>query len=47
MFLIGLWFATLLGIVTLVTLLLDTLIKGRSKMNLNLLTGFPGRSGWS
>ena len=41
MFLIGLWFATLLGIVTLVTLLLDTLIKGRSKMNLNLLTGFP------
>ncbi len=41
MFLLGLWFATLLGVVTLVTLLLDTLIKGRTELNPGLILEFP------
>ena len=40
-FLSGLWFATLLGMVTLVTLLLDTLIKARTELNPGLISGFP------
>ena len=40
-FLVGLWVALLLAVVTLVTLLVDTFLTGRSRLNWDFLTGFP------
>lgn len=40
-FLVGLWAALLLAVVTLVTLLVDTFLTGRSRLNWDFLTGFP------
>lgn len=41
LFLGGLWLFTLLAIVTLVTLIGTTLLKGYSRLNLSLVTNFP------
>ena len=41
LFLIGLWFAMLLCTATLLTLLVDTFITGRSKLNWAFLSGHP------
>ena len=41
LFLGGLWLFTLLAIVTLVTLIGTTLLKGYSRLNLSLITNFP------
>jgi phosphate transport system permease protein len=41
LFLIGLWFAMLLCTVTLLTLLIDTFLTGRSKLNWTFLSGHP------
>jgi phosphate transport system permease protein len=40
-FLIVLWIGLLLAITTLLTLLIDTFITGRSRLNIDFLTGFP------
>lgn len=40
-FLIGLWAAMLLAVVTLLTLLIDTFLTGRSRLNWDFLSGFP------
>jgi phosphate transport system permease protein len=40
-FLIGLWFATLIGILTLFFLVLSTFLKGYTRLNLSLITNFP------
>lgn len=40
-FLMGLWFATLIGILTLFFLVLTTLLKGYTRLNLSLVTNFP------
>lgn len=40
-FLIGLWIATLIGVLTLFFLVLSTLLKGYSRLNLSLITNFP------
>lgn len=40
-FLALLWFALLLAVVTLVTLLIDTFLTGRSRLNWEFLAGFP------
>ena len=41
LFLGGLWIFTLLAIITLVTLIGTTLLKGYSRLNLSLITNFP------
>ncbi|MFZ9369984.1 MAG: phosphate ABC transporter permease PstA, partial [Ilumatobacteraceae bacterium] len=41
LFLGGLWIFTLLAIITLVTLVGTTLLKGYSRLNLSLITNFP------
>ena len=41
LFLSGLWVFTLLAIITLVTLVGTTLLKGYSRLNLSLITNFP------
>ena len=41
LFLSGLWFATLVGVLTLFFLVLSTLLKGYTRINLDLITGFP------
>jgi phosphate transport system permease protein len=40
-FLTGLWFATLIGILTLFFLVLSTFLKGYTRLNLSLITNFP------
>ena len=40
-FLIGLWIATLIGVLTLFFLVLSTLLKGYTRLNLSLITNFP------
>jgi phosphate transport system permease protein len=40
-FLTGLWFATLIGILTLFFLVLTTFLKGYTRLNLSLITNFP------
>jgi len=40
-FLTGLWFATLIGILTLFFLVLSTFLKGYTRLNLSLVTNFP------
>lgn len=40
-FLVGLWAALLLAVVTLVTLLVDTFLTGRPKLNWEFISGFP------
>ena len=40
-FLMGLWFATLIGVLTLFFLVLTTLLKGYTRLNLSLVTNFP------
>lgn len=40
-FLAGLWIATLIGVLTLFFLVLSTLLKGYSRLNLSLITNFP------
>jgi phosphate transport system permease protein len=40
-FLIGLWIATLIGALTLFFLVLSTLLKGYTRLNLSLITNFP------
>ena len=40
-FLLGLWIATLIGVLTLFFLVLSTLLKGYTRINLDLITGFP------
>jgi phosphate transport system permease protein len=41
LFLTGLWFATLIGILTLFFLILSTFLKGYTRLNLSLITNFP------
>ena len=41
LFLSGLWIATLIGVLTLFFLVLSTLLKGYTRINLDLITGFP------
>ena len=41
LFLSGLWIATLVGVLTLFFLVLSTLLKGYTRINLDLITGFP------
>ena len=41
LFLSGLWIATLVGVLTLFFLVLNTLLKGYTRINLDLITGFP------
>ena len=41
LFLSGLWAALLLAVVTLLTLLIDTFLTGRSRLNWDFITGFP------
>jgi len=41
LFLSGLWIATLVGVLTLFFLILSTLLKGYTRINLDLITGFP------
>ena len=40
-FLTGLWIATLIGVLTLFFLVLSTLLKGYTRLNLSLITNFP------
>lgn len=40
-FLMGLWLATLIGVLTLFFLVLSTLLKGYTRLNLSLITNFP------
>ena len=40
-FLVGLWLAVLIAFGTLATLLIDTFVTGRSRLNKDFLTGFP------
>jgi phosphate transport system permease protein len=40
-FLAGLWIATLIGVLTLFFLVLSTLLKGYTRLNLSLITNFP------
>ena len=40
-FLTGLWIATLVGVLTLFFLVLSTLLKGYTRLNLSLITNFP------
>jgi len=41
LFLSGLWVATLIGVLTLFFLVLSTLLKGYTRLNLSLITNFP------
>ena len=41
LFLTGLWIATLIGVLTLFFLVLSTLLKGYTRLNLSLITNFP------
>ena len=41
LFLTGLWVATLVGVLTLFFLVLSTLLKGYTRLNLSLITNFP------
>ena len=41
LFLSGLWIATLIGVLTLFFLVLSTFLKGYTRINLDLITGFP------
>jgi phosphate transport system permease protein len=41
LFLTGLWVATLIGVLTLSFLVLSTLLKGYTRLNLSLITNFP------
>ncbi|MEN9746607.1 MAG: phosphate transporter permease PtsA [Actinomycetota bacterium] len=41
LFLTGLWVATLIGVLTLFFLVLSTLLKGYTRLNLSLITNFP------
>ena len=41
LFLSGLWIATLIGVLTLLFLVLSTFLKGYTRINLDLITGFP------
>ena len=41
LFLAGLWVATLIGVLTLFFLVLSTLLKGYTRLNLSLITNFP------
>lgn len=41
LFLFGLWIATLIGVLTLFLLVLSTLLKGYTRINLSLVTNFP------
>ena len=41
LFLVGLWVATLVGVLTLFFLVLSTLLKGYTRLNLSLITNFP------
>ena len=41
LFLTGLWVATVVGVLTLFFLVLSTLIKGYTRLNLSLITNFP------
>ena len=41
LFLSGLWIATLVGVLTLFFLVLTTLLKGYTRIDLALITGFP------
>lgn len=40
-FLMGLWLATLIGVLTLFFLVLNTLLKGYTRLNLSLVTNYP------